>query len=60
MAFAMGAGIGGSPVLRQMYWYACRLSQPSQAHLFLLKLSISALVRLFAASRAAQFSPDST
>ncbi len=59
-AFAIGAGIGGAPVLRQINWYACRFPQPCQAHVFLLKLSISAFVRLFAAPRAAQFSPGST
>jgi hypothetical protein len=60
MALVIGAGIGGAPVLRQMFWKACKFEHPCQAQVWVLKLSISALVRLLAAPKAEQLSPATT
>ena len=55
-ALEIGAGKGGDPWLRHMTASRKRTLQPFQPHVFLLKLSMSATVRLYWAARSAQLS----
>ncbi|KAI0014004.1 hypothetical protein F4779DRAFT_201555 [Xylariaceae sp. FL0662B] len=55
-ALAIGAGIGGVPVLRQMTLPTNSRSQPLHAHVSWLKLSTSSTVRLWASAMPQQLS----
>jgi hypothetical protein len=60
IALVTGAGIGGSPELKQMLYPACKSAQPVQPHVSVFQLVMLATVILYVAASALHVSPETT